>query len=277
MAFKKSSGFKSYGKKKSKWKKASPAAKVVVSKLSESAPYPRTLEAWLLRDDKLLADGITAGCDLADLSAMLDREPVAVLNRLNEVDLFPFEPFSEEQIELYSLALSGVPVLETLHWCAATDERLTWAELDALRKLPDPKAGIEAAIDNRLWRLTADDLDDIYWLGEQDAGAVSDAVAKLLEKFDAPTPRSVRNLMTGNTVPLFDATFWTTVERRQAAKATASTLELALARAPAPSHPKLTSRGRYTKRTRSASLARGAPVRDTRSAADRAWESKTHW
>ena len=122
MAFTKSYGSKSYGRKKTKWKKSSAAPKVV-SKLSDSAPYPRTLEDWLLKDDKLLADGIHADCDIADLSALLDREPVSVINHLNAVGLFEFEHGSEEQIEIYSYALSGVPMIEVLRWCVGSDDR----------------------------------------------------------------------------------------------------------------------------------------------------------
>lgn len=280
MAFKKSFSKRSYKKKtsfKKTWPKSASSFKPVKSCLSDSAPYPRTLLDWLLKDDKLLADGIEANCDLADLASMLDREPVSVLNRLNRDDLFLFETGSEEQIELYSLALSGVPLIEVLRWCVASDARLHWSEIEALRKIPDPKPGIELALQSGMWRLTADDLDDLYWIGEQSPTAVSDAVNRILGRFDAPTPQTVRTLLSGSASMAHadQEVFWSAISLRDAA-----VVEMSKRKISATQNPKSRStgrgRGRFRKYSKSPSYSPGLPAPDTRTAAERAWETRSY-
>lgn len=254
---------------------------------SAADPYPKTLDAWLKKEEKVLLDGLTTGRDVFEIANDLGREPTSVLRQLDAVGSFEFEQGTEEQIEIYSLGLSGVPLGEAVLWCNAAPKRLRMEALNVLRKLPDPRSALEMAQRHGFWRVLAADLDDLRWLALQPDATVKAAVEACLDRFDAVTARTVRDQMSGVLPDCVDPRFWTQVAKRAKAPAaaTASWTGTALNKgrsrrgkgASYSSGRKRHSRFGKSRLTKSSSVPTGKPASDTRTTAEKAWENRTHW
>src|SRR5438105_3129928 len=163
----------------------------------EASAYPRTLSAWLKRDDDAFRAGIEAQLDVFDLARRLGREPFAVLRHLDVTGMFSCEPGSEEEIEVFSMALSGIPLGEAIRWCAAAPDRLHITVLDSLRKTADPKAALLLAREHAIWGVCAAALDDLRWIAKQPSDAVAAAVATVRASYEALTCATLRAQLTG--------------------------------------------------------------------------------
>ena len=77
------------------------------------SPWPRRGLDWLVRDDRLLHDGLAAGLDVFELAAELEREPVEVATRSAHLctgDDLAFSTGSEELLALLRRTARSPPV-----------------------------------------------------------------------------------------------------------------------------------------------------------------------
>ena len=167
-----------------------------------SAPleFARTLNVWLKSDDKKLLAAINGGQTIEEASEELQREPVAVLRRISDIGAFEFEIGSEECVEIFSLALSGVPLQDVIAWCSASDDRMPYELLDAMRSGPDLRPAFELARELGIVVPTAAAVADLVWLVEQPEDVRSGYVAaaqKVAQRFDALTPASLKSEVLG--------------------------------------------------------------------------------
>lgn len=160
----------------------------------------RTLNAWLKADEKALSQSIDAGLDVYETAQILRREPVSVLRHLSIVGPFAFEPGTEEWIEFMSMALSGIPVQDVIAWCMASDDRMPYELLDAMRSGPDLRCGFELARELDITIVSTDHLMHLEWLvaQPQDVQAgYSAAAARVLARYDALTPSTLKTEVLG--------------------------------------------------------------------------------
>lgn len=167
-----------------------------------SAPlvFARTLNAWLKSDDKKLLAAISGGRAIEEASEELQREPVSILRRISEIGAFEFELGTEEWVEIMSLALSGVPLQDVIAWCSASDDRMPYEFLDAMRSGPDQRPAFEMARELGVVVPTAAAVADLVWLVEQPEEIRSGYVAaaqKVVQRFDALTPASLKSEVLG--------------------------------------------------------------------------------
>jgi len=160
----------------------------------------RTLNAWLKADEKSLKQAIDAGLDIHEASQALQREPVAVLRHLSDLGPFVFEQGTEEWVEFMSMALSGIPVQDVIAWCVASDDRMPYELLDAMRSGPDLRCGFELARELDMTVVTTDHLMHLEWLmaQPQDVQAGYGAAAdRVLARYDALTPSTLKTEVLG--------------------------------------------------------------------------------
>ena len=160
----------------------------------------RNLHAWLKTDDRNLLAGIDAGLSVHEVAEDLQREPISVLKRISTIGTFSFLDGSEEWVEVMSLALSGVPLQDVLAWCSASEERMPYELLDAMRSSPDPRAGFESARQLGLEVANVAALPDLMWLAaqpEQTRLGYAAAAERVLGRFDALTPTTLRHEVLG--------------------------------------------------------------------------------
>jgi len=162
--------------------------------------FPRTLNAWLKADDKKLLSAINGGLSIHEASEELQREPVSVLRRISAIGAFEFECATEEWVEIMSLALSGVPLQDVIAWCSASEERMPYELLDAMRSGPDQRPAFEMARGLGIEVTNISVLGDLQWLTDQPEtvrAGYAPAVARVLARFDAVTPATLRNEVLG--------------------------------------------------------------------------------
>lgn len=167
-----------------------------------SAPleFARTLNVWLKSDDKKLLAAINGGRTLEEASEELQREPVSVLRRISDIGAFEFELGTEEWVEIMSLALSGVPVQDVISWCSASDDRMPYELLDAMRSGPDQRPAFELARELGIVVPTAAAVADLVWLAErpeETRNGYASAAQKVVQRFDALTPASLKSEVLG--------------------------------------------------------------------------------
>ncbi|KWT70826.1 MULTISPECIES: hypothetical protein [unclassified Variovorax] len=167
-----------------------------------SAPlvFARTLNAWLKSDDKKLLAAINGGRTIEEASEELQREPVSVLRRISDIGAFEFELGTEEWVEIMSLALSGVPLQDVMAWCSASDDRMPYELLDAMRSGPDQRPAFELARELSIVVPTTAAVADLVWLVEQPEeirSGYAAAAQKVAQRFDALTPASLKSEMLG--------------------------------------------------------------------------------
>lgn len=161
---------------------------------------PRTLSAWLKSDDKKLLASIDGGLSVHEVSEELEREPVSILRRISAIGAFEFEFGTEEWVEVMSLALSGVPLQDVIAWCSASEERMPFELLDAMRSGPDQRPAFELARELSIEVANVHALDDLQWLVDQPATirvCYAAAAARVVGRFDALTPAMLKSEVLG--------------------------------------------------------------------------------
>lgn len=161
---------------------------------------PRTLNAWLKSDDKKLLSAISAGLSVHEASEELQRDPVSVLRRISAIGAFEFDAGTEEWVEVCSLALSGVPLQDVIAWCSASDDRMPYELLDAMRSGPDQRPAFELARELGIEVANAAAVTALAWLVEQPEtirAGFAGAAARVVERFDALTPATLKNEVLG--------------------------------------------------------------------------------
>ena len=173
---------------------------------TKPATEDRSHSAWLVRDDKLLAGSLHL--DIYAIATALQRTPLTVLQRLLEPRVkdalalqgldFEFERGSEEQAELYGLTLCGVPVVKTLQWCLAKDERPTTSQLVTMMTTADFRPAMYMARDLGICFSDVDQMDDLRAL-EQDwpLEIVQAGVEDVMARFSIPTAEAVLAVLDG--------------------------------------------------------------------------------
>lgn len=163
--------------------------------------FPRTLNTWLKTEDKALQAAIVAGHTVFEAADSLQREPVSVLRRLDALDQLVFDCGTEEWVEVMSLALSGVPLREVIDWCMATEERMPFDLIDAMRSSPDLRAEFELARELQILVPFATMVPDLTWLAAQpqavQAGYAA-AAGQVLARFDVLTPATLKAQASGH-------------------------------------------------------------------------------
>lgn len=166
--------------------------------------YPRTLYVWLGSEDKALKKAIADGETVQAFADRIQREPVSVVRRLSELDLFSFEVFTEEWAEIMSLCLCGVPMDTALDWCNVADDRLPIEMIEAMsdRTL---RAEMDLALKHRLIVANSDAIDDLVWLQAQPIATregYDEACMKLVAAFDVLTPTTLKAVVQGAAAPM---------------------------------------------------------------------------
>lgn len=162
---------------------------------TEEISYSRTLISWLKREDSALFQAIDRGHTVFDVAGELEREPVAVLRRLDEVGRLAFQAGTEEWVEVMSLALSGVPLREVIDWCTASEDRMPFELIDSMRSEADLRAEFELARQLGILVPRSSMREDLRWLAAQPVGVrtgYAAAVARIEARFDALTPTVLR-------------------------------------------------------------------------------------
>ncbi|WP_298705465.1 hypothetical protein [uncultured Variovorax sp.] len=160
----------------------------------------RTLNAWLKADEKALTQAIDAGLDIHETAQALRREPLSVLRHLSDVGPFVFEQGTEEWVEFMSMALSGIPVQDVIAWCVASDDRMPYELLDAMRSGLDLRCGFELARELHITIVSTDHLMDLDWLMAQPQivqAGYGAAAGRVLARYDALTPSTLKTEVLG--------------------------------------------------------------------------------
>ncbi len=242
-------------------------------KQQQQQEYARTLYQWIAKDDRALRDGIEKGLDVFAIASSLSREPTSVLRRLSDADIFQFEDDSDEQIELFALALGGVPVGEVVLWCSADLRRKTLGAIEAMRKGPDLREILCLAREHHVWGINAGALDELQWLAMQLPSTIAEAAKAISARVDAVTPKTLKDHLCGVVSDIqVAAPAW----RRKRSKSMSGSTP---PRSRSATHAK-TGSGPYRERRRSSGgKKKSSPVLfvDCRTAAERAWEDKISW
>lgn len=296
-------------------KKVPPASGV-----SESSPQgleDRTSNAWLVRDDKALLAAVAGGDDVFTAGRALRREPMSVLRHLNDESVaikldaqglgLEFSSGSEEETELFGLALAGVPLGMSLRWCRGDETdagRPSAADLQANMSSADLRPALALVQSLGLWFVQARQIEALRVLSEEPLARVRSAVEAVIARFDAPTPNAVAQQLFGVQQPVERPYPWMTAnamplslpEPSRNRKKSSGTYRSKPKKASSPSKYRRksvsgakktasssTSRKRYWGRKRGTSASKGASHSagtvgpDTRTAAEKAWEKKTSW
>lgn len=161
--------------------------------------YPRTLYLWTKSDDKKLLSGVQAGESLLVLAETLQREHVSVVHRINELELFQFEPGTEEWVEIMTLALGGAPLNAVIDWCNGVQSRLPFSEIEQ-SLMGDFRSEFELARELGIDVCSFEAIADLTWLVAQPA-AIRDgykvAAAAVANRFDILTPATLKAQVLG--------------------------------------------------------------------------------
>lgn len=275
-----------------------PKAKAA-SKPKAVGDYAKTHLPFKDKDEIVLMAGLSDGLSIFEIATTLSRDPCNLLRMLDTLELFEFDCWSEEESELYSLALSGASIADVLQWCLGLDGRKLRADvLSESGTGEDLLPALTARREHQIVGMGLDVVADLRWIAEQDQQAVSTAVTALVDAIEPPTAKLVRQVMSGQVsvravnafqshlfrpavrpITDYDMTLFDNVNSgKKASKSKSGTTTRYASKTAGKTTFKRGRRGgRYGSRTRSPSMPSGAPVRDTRSAADKAWENKTHW
>lgn len=243
----------------------------------------RALMPWLLADQATIVDAVFwSGQTLFDLAEQLERDPMEVLRYLAQCEVmqmvdFDCEPGSEEEVELFGLALSGVPLGVALQWCCAVGDI---GAIESFIVGCDMRAAMELARVHGLWLSSYDrsQVSAIEFLVTQDPALVSGAVRSVNQSMGELLPTVVAQQLFGVGVTLA-AYPW--VGADVAFEASASLGKSSKSRKgagyAASSVSKKTRRVRAGGGWRKKSRSKSAPVADTRTSGQKAWESLTQW
>ena len=166
---------------------------------TEISSCARNLYLWTKSDDKKLLKAIADGHTVMDVAEELEREHVSVVRRLGELDLFEFEPGSEEWVEVMTLSLGGAPLKVVIDWCNAAPERLVYAEIEEML-MADFRTEFELAALHGLHVSSQDVIADLMWLvaqPEQIKTGYSNAVRAIVDRYDIPTPATLKAQVLG--------------------------------------------------------------------------------
>lgn len=235
--------------------------------------YAATNKPWTEKDEVILLAGLSDDLSVFDLAAKLDREPVAIVQALPFLGLFEFAPYSEEEAEIMALALAGAPLGASLQWCLGMEERALRSEILGARV--DYMPAMEVRRFHRIAVFSADMIEDLRWLGQHASERIEDAAQQLSEAFEIASPSLLRQAIEGRQFEAVQPRFIKNVERGLPTSLPAPTPRGKTSK----SQSRRSGRGgkRWYAKRRSPSVPVGEPARDTRSAADKAWETRTHW
>lgn len=172
--------------------------------------YPRTLNAWLKTDDKGLLKAIQNGQSVLEVAEDLQREHLAVIRRLNDLNLFNFDAGTEEWAEVMGLGLAGVPLRAVIDWCTASPERPTSLEL-AEMAMGDLRNDFQFAVAHDITVSNIDSVIDLSWLCSQPASVQAGYAAArnaILERTDVVTPMTLKYEVLGIPMPVLKR-LWT--------------------------------------------------------------------
>jgi hypothetical protein len=121
-----------------------------------------------------------------------------------------FSRGSDEAREFMSLALSGVPLLMASLWCASAASRPSEVELCRWMQASggDLRPAFELADELGLWVAGAEQLTGLRFLVAESRAEVTRARDILRERFDAPTPNAVAQIVLGVPLPRESAYPW---------------------------------------------------------------------
>jgi len=170
----------------------------------------RTQATWLVRDDKLLVSSLAL--DIYAIAASLQRDPLTVLQRLAATGVsdalqlqgldFEFDQGSEEQAELFGLALSGIPLKAILQWCLAKDDRPTTAQLIAMMSTADFRPAMYMARELGICFSSLNQIDGLRELEQVWPHEIVQAgVEAVIANFDIPIADNVLARLEGDPVP----------------------------------------------------------------------------
>ncbi|TAL65807.1 MAG: hypothetical protein EPN79_11695 [Burkholderiaceae bacterium] len=169
------------------------------------------MNVWTKSDDKALLKAIEAGESALDTAGVLQREPMLVVARASELGLFEYEDGSEEWVEVMSMALSGIPMQDVIARCSASENRMPYELLDAMRSGPDLRAEFELARGLGITVPNADCVADLTWLIAQPRSLherIASAAKAVADRFDWLTPAVLRAELLGLT-PAEGSLRWT--------------------------------------------------------------------
>lgn len=193
--------------------------------------YVRTLNPWLVRDEKVLAAAVVnsrESVDVYGLARELEREPVSILRRLRaserseklDRDLerqglwVGMDEGTEEEGEFWGLALSGAPLAMAWRWCvdetdqgdyAGVSARPTLGAVEASMTSADLRPAMALVRESGLMFGCADQIDSLRFLVTQPLAAVVQARQGVESRFDVPTPKLVAQGVFGVFPGLADA------------------------------------------------------------------------
>lgn len=142
----------------------------------------KTAKKWLKKDEKEVLTGFKDGQDIFELAFGLDREPLSVLRHFDELGLFEFDEGSDEGVEFFGLALSGVPLNEAVLWCLADDARAS--NIDDLMKIGDMRLTLHFARDNSIHISSATEVDTLSTLMRHPFDLLSGAIRSIAHSFE---------------------------------------------------------------------------------------------
>ncbi len=173
---------------------------------TEQCSYENQLKTWFIKDDKLLVKSLDKS--VHEIADEMQREPIEILLHLmderaqeylaKEGFHFEFDRGTEEEAELFGLALAGVPLGPALLWCAAAPKRPTAQELQSMMTGPDMRPAMNQVRELGIWFSKASELEDLQFLEETMPEEITQAaIEDLLEKFQPPTPSVIRMYVEG--------------------------------------------------------------------------------
>jgi hypothetical protein len=183
----------------------------VILDLSVPADVSRSHLGWLDKEEDAIMDLVmdeSLSVTLFDLAAKFKKEAMLVALHILGGDIpemagFEANKGSEEEAEFLGLALGGAPIALALRWCAATDEqddRPTTLQVQTSLTRGDLRGAMNLVRESGIWFSSLDQLEYLALLQDMDPKDVSRAVAGLIERIEAPSPKMVFEQLCG----LFD-------------------------------------------------------------------------
>lgn len=171
--------------------------------------YPRTLSVWTKAEDKALIKAIDSGLGVLEIAEDLAREHVSVIRRISELEIFKFDEFTDEWVEMMGLGMAGVPLAMVIDWCTASPTRLPLADLEALA-MGDLRQEFALAAQHLITVSSSDSVVDLSWLAAQPPvvqARYGKACESLLDCFDVVTPLTLRREVMGLSLPFVPPVF----------------------------------------------------------------------
>ncbi len=147
---------------------------------------------------------------MLEVAEDLGREHVTVLRRVSELDIFQFEEFTEEWVEMMGLGMAGVPLQVVIDWCTASIDRLPLGEIEAMA-MGDLRPEFELAHQHGITVACSDAVADLSWLATQPANVQAGYLAAceaIRDGFDIVTPLTLKNKVLGITPPSAPPRYW---------------------------------------------------------------------